>query len=78
MSCLFQRTASPHAAADLVFRTFLIYLAWGDEKENAISPTYKEIEDVRKSYEAMVKTYNHELHLKNFQQLILILIHLLS
>ena len=34
---------------------------WGDEKENAILPTYKEIEDVRKSYEAMVKTYNHEL-----------------
>ena len=28
MSCLFQRTASPHAAADLVFRTFLIYLAY--------------------------------------------------
>lgn len=41
-------------------RTLTRYL-WGDENGNAILPTYKDIEDIRKSFEAVVKMYNHQL-----------------
>ena len=34
---------------------------WGDENGNAIVPTFTEIEAIRKSYETMVTTYNHQL-----------------
>ena len=33
----------------------------GDVNENMIVPTFTEIETIRKSYEAMVTTYNHQL-----------------